>query len=316
MRGRGPFNRQAFVVRSTQAERRGLAMLLLFSALYIGWRNFPCQSPPAAQDLHACDLLSALEQVPAQTLSAPSAVRRTYIDRPSHAERAAKSAKPILVSSLDSAGWNALGLSPKQSAVAVRYALAVNGIGDRETLARLRVLPIGWLEAYASRLKFSQASSNRSQPAKMPPHTKTSSPNPIAKPDLNTADSLSLLQVHGIGPWVAARILEARRSWGGIASTQDFTDALRGWDSLSTALSPRLTWDTATLRCQCPDTLSVQQWAALPGVNFSQARTLMNYRANHPGQIRNLHACLAVDSAFVERILPYLCALDSRCPPP
>lgn len=316
MWGRGPFNRQAFVVRSTPAERRGLAVLLLFSALYIGWRNSPSHASPAAQGLHVCDLLSALEQVPAQTASTASAVRRRYIDRPSHAERAAKSAKPILVSSLDSAGWNALGLSPKQSAVAVRYGRAVNGIGDRETLARLRVLPKGWLEAYASRLIFSQVSSNRAPPTKTSQQTKTIAPKPIAKPDLNTADSLSLLRVHGIGPWVAARILEARRSWGGIASSQDFTDALRGWDSLSIALSPRLTWDTATLRCQCPDTLSVEQWAALPGVNFSQARTLMNYRANHPGEIRNLHACLAVDSAFVERILPYLCALDSRCPPP
>lgn len=291
-------------------------MLLFFSALYIGWRNFPSQSPPAAHGLHVCDLLSALEQVPAQTVSTASAVRLRYIDHPSHADRAAKSAKPILVSSLDSAGWNALGLSPKQSAVAVRYGRAVNGIGDRETLARLRVLPRGWLEAYASRLTFPKASLNRTPQTKTLPQTKTSSPKPIAKPDLNTADSLSLLRVHGIGPWVAARILEARRSWGGIASLQDFTEALRGWDSLSTALAPRLTWDTATLRCQCSDTLSVEQWAALPGVNFSQARTLMNYRENHPGRIRNLHACIAVDTPFVERILPYLCALDSRCPPP
>lgn len=311
MWGRGPINRQAFVVRSTPAERRGLAILLVLSLLYIGWRNYVYQFPQAASNLRTCDLLGALEQIPVQNLSG---------------NLSKSSTAPIVVANLDSSAWNALGLSPKQSAVAVRFAHAVGGIADHETLSRLRVLPNGWLDMHASRLVFPardprptpafEQASGAGRPGFKSQKNSIPDSKPALKPDLNTADSLTLLEVFGIGPWVAARILEAQRERGGIASEQDFAQALRGWDSLATALAPRVTWNAATVLCRCPDTLSVEQWRALPGITYARAQTLQNYRANHPGPVGNIYGCLALDSASVERILPYLCCRETTHPHP
>lgn len=301
---------RSLAVRSTPAERRGLAVLLIVASLYVGVRAsspvFSAQFPQLFKsselsswpDLHACDLLNALEHLPSPASDARRPLRGQLAPqrkfRPSLVELAASTALPIQVAELDSAGWNALGLSPRQSASAVRYAEAVRGLGDSATLSRMRVLPEGWLAAFSPRLVFAQPI-----PAVAQPDTPT-------KPDINTVDSLALLEVYGIGPWVAGRILEARARWGGIANEQDLAEALRGWDSLATALAPRLVWEKTTIRRRCIDTLTASQCAALPGIRYRQADALLAYHRQHPGPLTNLYACLALDSTATTRVIQYL----------
>jgi|GEM_PF-1213728 len=302
---------RSLAVRSTPAERRGLAVLLIVASLYVGVRAsspvFSTQFPQLFKsselsswpDLHACDLLNALEHLPSPASDArrqpqrgQSAPQRKY--RPSFVELAASTALPIHVAELDSAGWNALGLSPRQSASAVRYAAAVRGLGDSATLSRMRVLPEGWIAAFSPRLVFAQ------------PIPSFADPSTSTKPDINTADSLVLLEVYGIGPWVAGRILEARARWGGIANEQDLAEALRGWDSLATALAPRLAWEKTTIQRRCIETLTASQCAALPGIRYRQADALLAYHHQHPGPLANLYACLALDSTATTRVIQYL----------
>lgn len=278
----------------------GLAVLACLSVE--GWRAL---HPLELEPLAVADVLAALESMPGPREPGFTAgdVRGP---RRSQSERRFRPAEgAIRVADLDSAGWTYWGLSPKQARAAVRYNKAVGGIRDELTLRRMRVLPEGWYDHHASALLFDEEPSGRGVLQEVGEARSTSaggtkSPSSHhlgasaldgnathvleATPlNINDADSLALLSVKGIGPWVAGRILSARRRWGGFAEMGQLTEALDGWDSLATALSPLLYCDAGAVQRRCADTLTLDQWTALPGVQPKTARVLQRYVRHHQG---------------------------------
>lgn len=224
---------------------------------------------------------------------------------------------PILVDDLDSAGWVSVGLTPKQAATALRYREAVGGFADRSVLERMRVLPDGWVQRHAHQLAFPEqreSDARKQETARHSSSVKQRRSNSegvggVAPPkepvDLNRVDSLTLLAMKGVGPWVARKVLEARRQWGGFADVHQLHEAL-GWDSLAQALSPRFTAHPGDVVGRCPDSLTAEGWQALPGVGWRQAEVLQRYTALHGASDSALERCLGLDSATVKRLLPYL----------
>lgn len=198
---------------------------------------------------------------------------------------------PIEVAELDSAGWVSHGLTPKQAASAVRYAAAVGGLVSRSQIERMRVLPSGWLEHHSAHLRFSD-----SQPVR---HHQTASygaavhstreqaPGPL-QIDINSADSAALVALPGVGPWVAERILTARHQWGGIADLSLLSEALNGWDSLAAVVRPHFSCNPRDVVVRCPDSLSVEQWKALPYVDWNRARVLERTARHHRGKVQTV----------------------------
>jgi len=220
---------------------------------------------------------------------------------------------PIHVDQLDSAGWTGHGLSPRQAASAVRYRDAVGGFRDLRVLGRMRVLPDGWVEQHKARLVFPVKGTQEADPAesmsKLVPK-ETAMANKAEEPkgngvDLNTADSLQLIALHGVGPWVAGRILLARRRWGGFADTSQLVEAL-GWDSLARTIMPLFSCDADQIARRCPDSLSIEGWSQLPGVHQREAEAIVRYVSLHGGDPAGLSACLVLDSVRWSRLLPYL----------
>ena len=225
---------------------------------------------------------------------------------------------PIDVDGLDSAGWVRWGLSPRQAASAVRYRKAVGGFTHRAVLARMRVLPDGWLERHEENLVFpnSRQPAREEAPEAGPPTTAAhaasavSRSNSPAKPavmpvDLNHADSLDLLAIRGVGPWVAGRILKARRRWGGFHSTDQLGMAL-GWDSLATALAPKFHCRAEDVQRRCPDTLDAAGWSALPGIRWAAGEVLARTVRHHGHSLAVLEQSGVLDSTGWARIWPYL----------
>ena len=230
---------------------------------------------------------------------------------------------PILVDNLDSAGWVALGFSPRQAASAVRYRNAMGGFQDRNALERMRVLPRGWLERHAHRLVFSEAISG----LKGKRIEKVATPLEVvrldrdAKPwkeslepvDLNSADSLALVSIHGVGPWVTGRILDARRKWGGFSDTALLVDAL-GWDSLARALMPLFVCESPLTHLHCPDSLTVDGWRNLPGIGRADAEGIVRYVEHHGGSLDALVQCRVLDSLQWAHLIPYLGCVEGNNP--
>jgi len=226
----------------------------------------------------------------------------------------AASRGPIDVEGLDSAGWVGLGLSPRQAASAMRYRKAVGGFRNAQALGRMRVLPEGWLERHGDRLVFPVDHSTPEENvgwkeagrSKVEVPTRRVSPEERVRPvDLNVADSLALIAIPGVGPWVSGKILDARRRWGGFADTSLLVEAL-GWDSLARAIMPRFTCGPGAVRRRCPDTLSVEEWEGLPGINRREAATIARFVGHHGGSPETLKSCRILDSTQWNRVFPYL----------
>ena len=77
--------------------------------------------------------------------------------------------------------------------------------------------------------------------------------------DLNVVDSLTLIGLPGVGPWVAGRILAARRRWGGFADTSLLVRRWVGTASPGPSCRDSRASPEAVHR-RCPDSLSVEEW--------------------------------------------------------
>ena len=249
--------------------------------------------------LHVTDLLCALSE-----MSGPPSVGEcepTDVRWPSFTG-------PIAVGSLDSAGWAALGLTPRRAGGAVRFADAIGGIRSIEDLRRMRSLPAGWLDHFQDQLRFPTvpASPEPLEERRVPQRLERSHPEEQTSADLNHADSLELLAIKGVGPWVAGRILRYRERHGGFASCDQLVEAFNGWDSLAQALQPLFHCRAEDVVKRCADTLTEEHWRALPGVGFRQSKALERLVRHHGGSAEVLWTSPVLDSAQWRLVMCYL----------
>lgn len=277
------------------------------------WRiTLPTDPEPVGVE----SLLWALEQCPSKQIEATSHGRAFREGDDAFA--------PIAVDLLDSAGWVNVGFSARQAQSAIRYRNAVGGFTNVDVLRKMRVLPKGWLSQHASRLEFPPPSVAPSEMLEVKNGKRDNAHRRNREEensrrfegvnslvDLNLADSITLLAIHGVGPWVAGRILKARRDWGGFSHVNQLELAL-GWDSMAHALSGRFVCFPEQVQKHCIGDLSALEWSLLPGVGEKRGLVISRYVANHGAQLASLRGCMALDSGGWANILPHL----EECLPP
>lgn len=141
-------------------------------------------------------------------------------------------------------------------------------------------------------------------------------PQPNANPkkkrtileDINTADTIALMDVYGIGPTLARRIVSFRDRLGGFVSMEQVREVygldsvvvhriIRQFEVRSGFQPVQLNLATAT-----PDVL-----ASHPYVSRRQAQAIVAYRSQHgltaPRELLRINL---LDSAWFSRMLPYL----------
>lgn len=128
----------------------------------------------------------------------------------------------------------------------------------------------------------------------------------IAPVDLNTADSLSLINIPGIGPWGAKSILREREQWGSIASLEQLKQKFpfdRGWDER---------WDHYLEVRPAPPRWSLNDspmdsLLKVPGFRYSQVKQIIFYRESF-GVVTwaELATCNYWDSAQVDFFKLYI----------
>ena len=299
-----------------RGERLGVIWLggAFLACLAVEWWNEA--HPVEVQPIQIADLLFALSQMPG--VEPPLAARLPLRQPTGEGTQRGGGFHPgfqhragfIEVYRLDAEGWVALGLTSKQAASALRYAEAIGGIRNVEQLERMRVLPDGWMDHHRSFLRFPKEERKERDRAKHPhpwsSESDADNSETISLVDINRADSLELIGVKGVGPWVATNILKARREWGGICDLRLLSAALNGWDSLATALSPAFVCSARDVTTRCPDTLSIQAWQTLPLIGKREARLLQRTVDHHPGEWLELVHHPALDSLQQRVISCYL----------
>lgn len=128
---------------------------------------------------------------------------------------------------------------------------------------------------------------------------------PLSPLDLNASDSAQLVQLPGIGPATASRIIRYRNQLGGFADTLQLREIAGLPDSL-------IRWfvvtDTVPLRKLSLNTSSLSELRRHPYMDFYQARAIVEYRRERgriegPGQLSFMEEFTDRD---LERLLPYL----------
>lgn len=126
--------------------------------------------------------------------------------------------------------------------------------------------------------------------------------------EVNAATVEDLVAVRGIGDFYARQIVEYRDRLGGFLAVEQVAE-VRGLRADAYArFAEQLTVDPAGVRRLRLNLATVDELAAHPYLSRKQARILADYRVNRGAfaQAEDLYGVVAVDSATVQRLAPYL----------
>jgi competence protein ComEA len=125
--------------------------------------------------------------------------------------------------------------------------------------------------------------------------------------DLNSADSLQILFLKGIGPSFTKRILKYRSLLGGFHSSIQLKSIYGMTDSLFDLLSNQVTLDVANLTKIPINQIDFNSLKKHPYFNYNSAQAITNFRGKHGKLSENDIVALGVfDEQKLQLILPYL----------
>ena len=126
--------------------------------------------------------------------------------------------------------------------------------------------------------------------------------------ELNSADTLTLQLLHGIGPSYARRIVAYRDRLGGFYSKAQLLEVYGFTTELLEDIAPHLTIDSLSLRKMAINTAPLKQLIKHPYMEYYLARDIVKLRNN--GQIftsaDDLRAVPSMTDSTLTRLIPYL----------
>ena len=141
-------------------------------------------------------------------------------------------------------------------------------------------------------------------------------PTPTRQPlkvELNSADTLTLQLLHGIGPAYARRIVAYRDRLGGFHDTKQLLEVYGFTPEFLAHITPSLTLDTADLRRIDINRVELKQLIRHPYIEYYQARDIVRLRNSGTRFLSadDLRAVPSMNDSTLQRILPYLTFDDS-----
>ena len=126
--------------------------------------------------------------------------------------------------------------------------------------------------------------------------------------DLNTADSVQLMQLKGVRNFLARSILRFRKASGGFISKEQLLEVYGMNEQLYASISQFCTVDPGAITKLKVNSASVDKLRAHPYLDFYQAKALYEYRRKKGKlqSIRELNHIEELDSATLNKISLYL----------
>lgn len=272
-----------------KTERQGFVVLLLLvlAAIWLPRWLAPEFEPPTVPDPPQLALMDSLDAQTENRFPAKKQLQPFVFDP----------------NTIDKSGLLAMGLSEKTADSWLRFREKGGKFRKPEDIQKLYALQKA---DAAVLLPYVQLAAN-DQPVYERTEKVEATPKKVMV-ELNAADSLLLLQVPGIGPAYASRLLKARARWGGWHSTEQLR-SIYGVDSqrLATWL-PHIYLDEEKIRKLNINTDSLGALGRHPLIGFGLAKRLLAYRQQH-GPFANpaaLKAVYGIDSSWIRQISPYL----------
>ena len=126
--------------------------------------------------------------------------------------------------------------------------------------------------------------------------------------ELNTADTMTLQLLHGIGPAYSRRIVRYREKLGGFTSKEQLLEVYGFTPELLNHIAPHITVDTLAVSKISINSVTLKQLIKHPYIEYYQARDIIELR-NHGVRYNNADDLRAVPSmadSTLQRLLPYI----------
>lgn len=204
--------------------------------------------------------------------------------------------------SLNAAGWKRLGLSAKQQQSVLNYRLRGGIFKSANDLGKLYCLN----ESLLTRLKPFVRIDSAALPVTTVESVKYGTVGSVPLVDINSADSLQLLEIKGIGPYFASAILRYRKRLGGYVHKEQLLEIYH-FEAEKYALVKAKIWVDST-RITKINLNAVDEKLNHPYLDSRRAKALANYRKQHGKfqQIEQLRQTDLLDDERYRKIVPYL----------
>ncbi len=239
--------------------------------------------------------------------------------------RIAADLQPFDPNALDQAGWIALGLSERQAAGIMRYVDRGGRFRSKADVAKMYSIEpdqFAQLEPFILLPDSAAPRSYERENKQWPTHERwersDSSDRRYAERkevvvvEVNTADTLLLAEVRGIGPAFARGIVKYREKLGGYVSLDQLSEVfvLKDKPDAVAKLKDLLVLDPLMVRRININTCSEEELSSHPYMwkKWSIARAIIAYRTLHGAfaTVEGVKACLVVDEELYRKLAPYL----------
>lgn len=208
--------------------------------------------------------------------------------------------------------WQLLGLSAKQAAVMIRYTEKGGRFHKKEDLQKMYVISPDTYSRLAPYIHIEQENAARADSYKSNQYNYAKQKYPARlKPviiSLNSADTLQLDQIKGIGPAFARRIFNYRRRLGGFHKKEQLLEVF-GLDSVKyNEIKDQVSIGGEQLTKIKINTVEFAELRLNPYLDFRQVNAILQFRKQHGNylNIADLKKVAILPAATVEKLAPYI----------
>ena len=202
-----------------------------------------------------------------------------------------------------------LGFSKKLSNTLTNFRNKGGKFFKPQDLKKLYGLSPKLYEELESYILISNTKNEYKRDTVYPTASRTYEKKVFVKPivEINSADSLSLVYLKGIGPGFTKRIMKYRTLLGGFHSVNQLKEVYGMNDSLFMALTSQIKLDPNTITKIPINSIDFNTLRKHPYFNFQSAQAIINYRTKHGKLTEESFKSVGVFSdEKLKLILPYL----------
>ena len=220
-----------------------------------------------------------------------------------------KEGKPFLFdpNTIGLDGWQQLGLSPKQGQAIINYTSKGGKFYKPEDLQKMYTISP---EMYKKLFPFIRI---EAQPRTEMPNAKVFGANTFSKKaaviiELNSADSLQMQQIRGVGSAFAKRILDYRDKLGGFIKKEQLKEVY-GLDSTKfEEIKDQVAINLAAINHISINVADFETLKRFPYLTYKQMNAIIQYRKQHGNfnDVDDLKKIAIINQATIDKIEPYL----------
>ena len=180
---------------------------------------------------------------------------------------------------LDQVAWQALGFSSKQAVAILKYKKMIGGFKEKEDLAKAYVVSEKKYKEIAAYIQINNSETTLLEEVEVVKPLIDSPPEKLL--ELNSADSIQLLALKGIGPFYASKIMAYRDELGFFVSIEQLLEIWK-FDTMKLAgIRSNLWLDTSRVIKLKINTDSINSLRKHPYLDWNHANAIVNYRSQH-----------------------------------